>query len=66
MMTGTECKTKTALSYMKNYWNNRFFIKDNLLWAGIKIRGERAQVCLVLHNQKIANILETSHGTLFI
>jgi hypothetical protein len=26
MMTGLEFKNPTAISYMKNYWNNRFFI----------------------------------------
>jgi hypothetical protein len=52
MMTGSECKMQTAISYMKNYWNNRFFIEDNLLWVRTKIKGEPARVCLVLTSHK--------------
>ncbi len=59
MMTGSECKTPTAISYMKNYWNNRFFIEDDLLWVRIKIRGEPARVYLVLSSHKIKEVLET-------
>jgi hypothetical protein len=65
MMTGSECKTPTAISYMKNYWNNRFFIEDDLLWVRIKIRGEPARVCLFLPSHKIKEVLGYSHGTLF-
>jgi hypothetical protein len=57
MMTRLECKMQIAISYIKNYWNNRFFIEDNLLWVRIKIRGEPAQVCLVLPNHKITKDL---------
>ncbi len=46
MMTGSECKTPTDISYMKNYWKYRFFIEDDLLWVRIKIRGESARVSL--------------------
>jgi hypothetical protein len=56
---------QTAISYMKNYWNNIFFIEDNLLWVKIKIRGEPARVCLVLPNHKINEVLGNNHGTLF-
>lgn len=65
MLTGAECKSTSAISYKKNYWNNQFFIEDDLLWVRIKIRGELARVCLDLPNHKIADILATSHGTLF-
>jgi hypothetical protein len=65
MMTGSECKMQTAISYMKNYWNNRFFIEDDLLWVRMKIRGEPARVCLVLPIHKIIEVLGNSHGTLF-
>jgi len=54
-MTGLECKNLTAISYMKNYWNHRFFI-DDLLWVRIKIREEHARVSLVLPNHKIAEV----------
>ncbi len=64
MMTGSECKMPMAISHMKNYWNNRFFIKDDLLWVRIKIRGELARVCLVLPSHKITEVLGNSHGTL--
>ena len=57
MMTGSECKTPTVISYMKNYWNNRFFIKNGLFWVRIKIRGEPAGVCLVLPSYKIKEVL---------
>ena len=55
IMTGLECKNLTAISYMKNYWNHRFFI-DDLLWVRIKIREEHARVSLVLPNHKIAEV----------
>ncbi len=64
-MTGSECKTPMAIRYMKNYWNNRFFIEDDLLWVRIKIRAEPARVCLVLPSHKIKEVLGNSHGTLF-
>ncbi len=65
MMTGSECKTPTAISYMINYWNNRFFMEDDLLWVRIKIRGEPARVCLVWPGHKLKEVLGNRHGTLF-
>jgi hypothetical protein len=52
MMTGTQCKTTSAISYMKNYWN-RFLSKT--IYYGI--HGEPTKVCMVLPYHKIANIL---------
>ncbi len=65
MINGSECKTTSAISYMKTYWRNQYFIEDDLLWVRIKVRGEPALICLVLPSHKIAEILEVSHGTLF-
>ncbi len=65
MLNGAECKTTTAISYMKTYWRNQFFKEYDLLWVRIKIWWEQAQICLVLPSHKIAEILEVCHGTLF-
>ncbi len=36
-----------------------------VLYQDLKVRGEPAQMCLVLPSHKITKILEVSHGTLF-
>ena len=40
MLNVTPYKNRTAQNAMKNYWANKFFIKDDLLWTRFKYRGE--------------------------
>ena len=65
MLNGTPCKNKTAQNAMKNYWANKFFIEDDLLWTRFKYKGEPSRVCLVIPRNMVGQTLKDAHGTLF-
>ena len=65
MTTGVECKSALGKDLMKNYWQNMFFIEEDLLWVRIQYKGEPTRVCLVVPDAKVQDVLQDGHGTLF-
>ena len=65
MLNHPPIKDQIAFLLINQYWGNRFFIDNDLLWTRLNYRGEQARVCLVIPRSKVNNILKDGHGTLF-
>ncbi len=64
-LNGTECSNPTAKVLTKDYLSKMFFIEDNILWVRIQTKGEPTQVCVVLPQNRIQEVLKDKHGALF-
>jgi hypothetical protein len=49
----------------KDYLSKMFFIEDDILWVRIQTKGEPTQVCVMIPQNRIQEILKDEHGALF-
>jgi hypothetical protein len=64
-LNGSECTHPTAKTLTKDNLSKMFFIKDVILWVRIQTKGEPTQVCVVIPQNGIQEILKDEHGALF-
>jgi hypothetical protein len=59
-LNGTEFSHPTAKILIRDYLSKMFFIKDDILWVRIQTKGKPTQVCTVIPQNQIQEILKDS------